>query len=824
MKLKNFLIGRWMMLWMLCCISTSAIYSQCVRIESILVDACIGGAGLELDNEMLRFRVGPNPLNVSNMNMNFGFGQPFMGIVTPNTTTASLVNQFNNTIQSCGWLLEPTGGILPANSKVLVIGSTLVSVTANPFNNLSDTLYVIFMNFSLSSNAYFINYALPGTTVAPDNITVTLSFGVGCTSSVTYYRPSLVRQNGTPGAQDGAIVNFDINGTPTYINNGCSAPYVPFSAQWTNPGTICNNAAPVNMNAYVTGTPGGTWSGQGISGSTFNPAGLSGSIPITYTVNIGACNRVSTQNINVSPVGNPSWTPPTGVCTGDLISLPPLVTGTAGGTWSGQGVSGTNFNATGLSGNINVTYTVGSGSCQATSTQAINVTSAGSPAWTNPGTVCASASPINLNSLVTGTQGGTWSGQGVSGNTFNPSGLSGNIQVTYTLSSGNCTVTSSQLINVGSAANASWTPPSGVCSGDVISLNSLITGTTGGTWSGQGVTGTTFNSAGLSGNISITYTVGTGSCQGTSTQNIQVIASANSAWTNPGVICNNVSPVDLTTYVTGTTGGTWAGQGVSSAGLFNPAGLNGSVPVTYTVGSGNCQSQTVQNISVQSFTTFPLTADKNIMCAGDSTPVCAPTGYQSYNWNVGGNTNCVMAKQAGAYYVTVTDANGCVGESQRANLSIYPVPSISILVNGDTLSSFGAVSYQWFLNGNAIPGATSPVYIATQSGSYTLRITDANGCSSTSTPVNITKTNISELLEKEVSIYPNPSSGNRLFIKLPPALYPARLTMYDDRGSLVREAPLLSGESDIDFDVARGVYFVRIGVSNDYLIRKVVKF
>jgi hypothetical protein len=36
------------------------------------------------------------------------------------------------------------------------------------------------------------------------------------------------------------------------------------------------------------------------------------------------------------------------------------------------------------------------------------------------GAVCESSGTINLNTLITGTAGGTWSGTGVTGNTFNP--------------------------------------------------------------------------------------------------------------------------------------------------------------------------------------------------------------------------------------------------------------------------------------------------------------------------------------------------------------------------------------------------------------------
>ncbi len=55
-------------------------------------------------------------------------------------------------------------------------------------------------------------------------------------------------------------------------------------ANWTSPGTICDNNPVIDLNTLLTGTPGGTWSGTGVTGSNFNPAGLSGPISITYSV------------------------------------------------------------------------------------------------------------------------------------------------------------------------------------------------------------------------------------------------------------------------------------------------------------------------------------------------------------------------------------------------------------------------------------------------------------------------------------------------------------------------------------------------------------
>jgi gliding motility-associated-like protein len=67
-------------------------------------------------------------------------------------------------------------------------------------------------------------------------------------------------------------------------------------------------------------------------------------------------------------------------------------------------------------------------------------------------TICESSTSINLNSLITGTPGGTWSGTGVNGTHFSPKGLNGEVVVTYTIGVHPCTLSESHPINVKSSS------------------------------------------------------------------------------------------------------------------------------------------------------------------------------------------------------------------------------------------------------------------------------------------------------------------------------------------------------------------------------------
>lgn len=56
-------------------------------------------------------------------------------------------------------------------------------------------------------------------------------------------------------------------------------------------------------------------------------------------------------------------------------------------------------------------------------------------------------------------------------------------------------------------------------------------------------------------------------------------------------------------------------------------------------------------------------------------------------------------------------------------------PAIPVITNNaNVLSSTAATTYQWYMNGQKINGATSINYTATKNGIYVVRITDNNGC------------------------------------------------------------------------------------------------
>ena len=505
----------------------------------------------------------------------------------------------------------------------------------------------------------------------------------------------------------------------------CGAPTCDPS--WTTT-TLCSTDPPIDLNTLITGDTGGTWSGTGITGSMFDPS--VGTQSITYT-NAAPCTDFSTQTITVNTTATATWNLPPATCSNaPLINLNSLITGTAGGTWSGIGVTGNNFDP--ASGSQNVTYTVGTAPCNASSAQTITITPSADATWTNPGTICQSSGVIDLTTLITGTTGGTWSGTGVTGTNFDPAGLSGPITITYDVGTAPCADQLAQDINVVVNPSPAWTPPANMCDSDPpVDLTTTITGTTGGTWSGTGITGTTFDPSG--GTQNITYTVGSGACQQVLSQNIIVGTGGNPAW-NTLTMCLHDVPLDLTAQITGDVGGTWSGTSMTGS-TFDPS--SGTQTITYSVGAGGCLVDMTQDIVVYD-PSLALTAT-NIACFGDvngiaDVTVTGGSGNYSYAWDNGGNTAQITGLAAGTYTLTVTDLDG--GCTVTGSIDIIEPAAITASLTASyacapslgsaTATATGGTpgySYLWTSSAETTATATN-----LDSAMQIVNITDINGC------------------------------------------------------------------------------------------------
>lgn len=154
-----------------------------------------------------------------------------------------------------------------------------------------------------------------------------------------------------------------------------------------------------------------------------------------------------------------------------------------------------------------------------------------------------------------------------------------------------------------------------------------------------------------------------------------------------------------------------------------------------------------------------LPASDTAFCLGDSAVYTAGTG-SAYLWSNGDTTHSVSLTQSGIYAVAITQTNGCIYTSDSVSVTVWPLPAPVVNRIDSTLSTGTFTAYQWYLNGNAISGATGQSYTVTQNGSYTVEVTNTFGCSSVSAPLVINDLGINGSGEFTWQIGPNPFHGS----------------------------------------------------------------
>ncbi|MGB3870114.1 MAG: HYR domain-containing protein [Flavobacteriales bacterium] len=257
--------------------------------------------------------------------------------------------------------------------------------------------------------------------------------------------------------------------------------------------TVCSNDATLSLITLLPGAdPGGVWSnGTGL----FDPA-MAGSGQVLYTVDgpVGCPSATATVSILVNAAPDAGTGSSLTLCTvADPVSLFSALQGNpdASGQWtdpSGQAIGEAFDPATMGAGAY--TYTVsGMAPCaQASSVVIIALTSQPSAAWSTPDPICSSAAAIDLNALVTGVAGGTWSGPGITAGSaqFDPGslplqGASTLFDITYTASENGCDASTTGPITVLAAPVADAGDDHSACGLTAILNASLDFGT--GHWS-----------------------------------------------------------------------------------------------------------------------------------------------------------------------------------------------------------------------------------------------------------------------------------------------------------------------------------------------------
>ncbi len=461
---------------------------------------------------------------------------------------------------------------------------------------------------------------------------------------------------------------------------------VACSAQWSLNGSVISGATALTYSATLAGT---------YSYEVTNADGMMSSGSASLTV-------------NPSPMPNISGT--TAICAGSSTMLD-AGAGFASYLWSDGSTMQTLSVST--AGTYDITVTDANG-CSGTSSSTVTVNTPAALSISGTLNICAGTS-TNLTAS-SGFSSYLWSdGSTSSSLTVNASGT---YSVTATDTNG-CTNTDMVSVNVAAPVVASISGADNFCNGGSTMLDAGV-GYASYLWS-DGSTNQTL-SVNSSGTYDVTVTEANG-CTGTASESITVFPLPTVAISGSTSVCSGSSTI-LDAGV-GYASYLWSNGSTTQTLTTSAAG-------TYTVTITDVNGCTAtDNVTVSTATALsPSISGNTVFCNGTSTMLDVGAGYASYLWSDGSTTQTLMANASGSYSVTVTDANGCTG---MASISVTEDVAVAPVITGTfefctgentTLDAgLGYADYLWS------DGSTSQTLTVNTGGTYTVTVTNGNGCS-----------------------------------------------------------------------------------------------
>jgi gliding motility-associated-like protein len=613
--------------------------------------------------------------------------------------------------------------------------------------------------------------------------TLTAVNAAGCTSTSTVtITPTAL--TATPTANNSSC-NGGNNGS---VNVALSGGAAPFSFIWSNGRTTQNNTGLAAGTYTVTVSDNGGCTTTATANVTAPSA-----VTVTPTVNNVSCNGINNGSVTLNVSGGTSgynfnWG--TGITSQNRTGLSPgtytvtvsdanACTTTSSATITEPTsitVSNTSANVTcnnQNNGSIDVTASGGTGVLAynwgggiisedrnnlapgvytVTVTDANNCTSTNTATITEPTAISVTNSSQNavcngqLNGSIDITaNGGTgilaynW-GSGITSE--DRTGLAAG-SYTVTVTDANlCTTTNTVVITEPTVLNATNTVSNASCNssanGSIDLTASGGTGVLSYNWGG-GITSE--DRTGLAAGVYTVTVTDANACTTTSSATITEPTSITVSNTSANVTCNNQNNGSIDVTASGGTGVlayNWGGGIISED-------RNNLAPGVYTVtvtDANNCTSTNTATITEP--TAISVTnSSQNAVCNGQlngSIDITANggTGILAYNWGSGITSEDRTGLAAGSYTVTVTDANLCTTTNtvviteptvlnatntvSNASCNSSANGSIDLTASGGT----GVLSYNWG------GGITSEDRTGLAAGVYTVTVTDANACTTTS--------------------------------------------------------------------------------------------
>ncbi len=265
----------------------------------------------------------------------------------------------------------------------------------------------------------------------------------------------------------------------------------------------------------------------------------------------------------------------------------------------------------------------------------------------------------------------------------------------------------------------------------------------------------------------------------------------------------------------------WFKNNVAIAGATN-ASLSASTTGVYKyVATLNGCTDTSNAITVtvkEKPSVIITTPNTTVICNGQGALLQAnpSTGY-SYQWqmngfDIPGATNSTYSATIGSFYNVIISNGTCTNTSPPVSISVNSLPVTIIQWNGTQLyTPFTFASYQWYVSGVMIPGATQQYYTPTTNGVYYCRVGNENNCYNLSPNYNLLTLSVNNLATPSLSLYPNPTTG----IVNVDFFTDGVLYVYNAMGQLV----LQQSNPSIDLSKqANGMYLIRAYNSAQELI------
>ncbi|MEY4928069.1 MAG: hypothetical protein RI894_2505 [Bacteroidota bacterium] len=360
-----------------------------------------------------------------------------------------------------------------------------------------------------------------------------------------------------------------------------------------------------------------------------------------------------------------------------------------------------------------------------------------------PITICPNACGTLIANAVGGVAPYTFSWSNGAVGASNTVCTAGTYTVTITDANG-CTTTATVVVNAGVPPVVTTTNGTIGCSSPCATLSATASGIAPFTylWSNGAASATT--TACAVGIYTITVTDANG-CTSTGTAIVQGTPTFNVRITGNGLLTCTSPCTALTATIIGGGGGAftynWSNGTTAPTTTVCTAGIY-TVTVTDAAGCTGTSTFTVVGATsapVATITGGPLT------CANPCTALTA-TGSggvapYTFNWSTGAIGNMMTTCTAGAYTVTVTDVNGCTSSSSFVLLAPN-LPTVAITATGAlgcnpntpqcvTLTATGSgglspYNYTWS------HGILAPIVTICTPGTYTVTLSDVNGCTATS--------------------------------------------------------------------------------------------